>query len=315
MRIAIYGAGGLGGYFGAKLAMAGEEVVFIARGEHLQVMQRDGLRIDSSIHDSFHLDTIHATSSASEAGRCDLILMAVKSWQLARAAKAARPMIGPHTLVVPMQNGVDAVPILIDALGERHVLAGLSRLISERAAPGHIHHFGISPYVAIGELNNQRSERAEKLALCFENAGIECEIPEDIYTALWEKFLLVGGWGSPAAVARAPLGPLRQLPESLAMIAAAMHEIADVARERGIPLPQDAVERCMASLEALPPEASTSFQRDIEAGRPSELEALCGAVVQLGREVGVPTPVNAFCHAALLPLEQRARGELNFSPP
>jgi 2-dehydropantoate 2-reductase len=315
MRIAIYGAGGVGGYLGARLLRAGEDVVFIERGEHLHALQNVGLSIESCVHESFSLCNLSATESPNEAGRCDLIIMCVKSWQLERAALTARPMIGPHTLVLPTQNGVDASNILASVFGPRHVLCGLSRLLSEIISPGVIRHFGVAPQLDIGELDNSRSDRLEAVAATLRNAGICIEIPEDIHAALWAKLVLIAGWGGPAAVARAPLGVLRGMGDSLAMIAEAMHEIDAVARARGIELPEDTLAAAMQTLGNLPTAASTSFQRDIEAGRPSELDALCGAVTRLGREAGVPTPVNHFCQTALLPLELRARGELAFAMP
>ncbi len=312
MRIGIFGAGGIGGYLGARLARAGVDVFFIERGEHLRVMRESGLRV-LSLEGNFHLDSVTASDSPADAGRCDAIFMAVKTWQLDDAARHLGPMIGPHTLVIPLQNGVDAVPTLAARLGERHLVAGLARLLSERPQPGVINHFGLRGEILIGELDNRRSERLAALRNVLIDAGINCTIPADIHVALWEKFVAIVGWGGPASLARAPLGALRSVAESRALIAAGMHEVADVGRARGIALDSEVVERKLAVLDGLPAAATNSLQRDFQQQRPSELDALCGALIRLGREVGVPTPVAAFCHAALLPLELRARGQLDFA--
>lgn len=307
MRLAIMGSGGVGGYFGARLAEAGQEVTFIARGEHLAEMRRHGLRV-SSIEGDLHLPEVKATDDPAKAGAMDAVLVAVKSWQVAEAARAIRPMIGPDTFVVPLENGVEAADILADRLGQAHVLDGLCGILAWREAPGHIRHAGVSPFVRFGERDNRRSKRAERLKAAFDQArGVTAEIPDDIQVAVWSKFLFICAMSGIGSVTRAPIGVTRSLPETRTMIEQILAEIEAVARARGVALPADAVERAMRFIDALPEASTASMQRDIMAGLPSELESQNGAVVRLGREASVATPVNAMIHAALLPQERAAR--------
>jgi 2-dehydropantoate 2-reductase len=309
MRVAVVGAGGVGGYFGGRLAQAGEEVVFIARGENLRALQSSGLRVDS-IKGNFHIQTVQASDDPSRVGAVDAILVAVKAWQVAEAAKAMRPMVGPSTFVVPLQNGVEAPYELIDALGAGHTLGGLCRISALIAAPGHIRHVGVEPYIAFGELDRRPSERSERLRLAFEAAGVQVEVPADIHIAMWEKFVFIAAISGVGGVARLPLGALRYVPETRQMLVKAMQEITAVARGRGINLASDLVARTLAFIDGSPYGVYASMARDITEGNPSELHYQNGAVVRMGRKLGIPTPVNAFIYASLLPQEMQARGEL-----
>ncbi len=312
MRIAVFGAGGVGGYFGGRLAQAGENVVFIARGEHLQALCTQGLRVES-VKGDFMLKSVQATDDPAKAGAVDVVLLGVKAWQVPEAAKAMGPLIGPETFVVPLQNGVEAPNQLAAVLGSQHVLGGLAKIISFKVGPGHIRHAGAEPYVAFGELDNRHSERAERLRQAFVRAQVTVEIPPDIQAALWEKFLFVVSWGGMGAVTRAPIGVLRSVPETRRMLEQAMHEIYTVAQAREIALPEDAISKTIAFGDTLPPNGTTSLQRDIVEGKPSELESWNGAVVRLGQEVEVTTPLNAFIYHSLLPLELRAGGQVLFT--
>ncbi len=311
MRIAVFGAGGAGGYFGGRLAQAGEDVVFIARGEHLQALRTHGLRVDS-VKGDFVLQSVQATDDPAQVGVVDVVLLGVKAWQVPEAAQAMRPLVGPETFVVPLQNGVEAPAQLAAVLGAQHVLGGLAKIISFKVGPGHIDHAGAEPYMAFGELDNRPSERAERLRLGFERAGVTVEIPPDIQAALWDKFLFVVSLGGVGAVTRAPFGVLRSVPETRQMLEQAMHEIFAVAQARNIALPEDAIHKTIAFVDTLPPSGTTSLQRDIVEGRPSELASWNGAVVRLGQEVGVATPLHTFIYHSLLPLELRARGQVQF---
>ncbi len=311
MRIAVFGVGGVGGYFGGRLAQAGEDVVFIARGEHLQALCTHGLRVDS-VKGNFVLPSVQATDDPAQVGVVDVVLLGVKAWQVPEAAQAMRPLVGSETFVVPLQNGVEAPAQLAAVLSAQHVLGGLAKIISFKVGPGHIHHAGAEPYMAFGELDNRTSERAERLRLAFERAGVTVEIPSDIQAALWDKFLLAASWGGLAAVTRAPIGVLRSVPELRQMLEQGMHEVFAVAQARNIALPEDAIHKWIALVDTLPPGGTTSLQRDIVEGRPSELASWNGAVVRLGQEVGVATPLNAFIYHSLLPLELQARGQVQF---
>lgn len=311
MRIAIFGAGGAGGYFGARLAAAGEEVVFIARGDHLRRILAGGLRVDS-VDGDFVVRPAGATDDPAQAGTVDVVLVGVKAWQVPDAAQAMRPMIGPETFVVPLQNGVESPERLAAVLGRDRVLGGLARVLSFIVEPGRIRHLGGPAEIAFGELDHRPSARAQRLREVLSRAGLAARIPEDIHVALWEKFLFIVPIGGLGAVARAPLGILREVPETRRMLGQGMREILDVAHGRKIPLPRETVARTMAFVDTLPPAATMSMQRDIAAGRPSELDAWNGAVVRLGRQVGVPTPLHDVLYGCLLPSERKARGTLQF---
>lgn len=313
MRIAVFGTGGVGGYFGGRLAQAGEEVIFIARGEHLRAITERGLRVDS-IKGDFVIQPAQATDNPAEVGPVDAILVGVKAWDVPEAAQLMRPMVGPETFVVPLENGVEAPDQLATVLGREHVLGGLCKIISAIVAPGHIRHAGIDPYIAFGELDGRKSERAERLRQAFAKAtGVTAEVSDDIQAAMWEKFLFIAAISGVGAVTRAPAGVIRSLPETRQMLEQAMHEILAVAQARGVALSDEVIPKTMAFIDAIPADGTASMQRDILTGRPSELEYQNGTVVRLGRELGVPTPVNAFIYASLLPQELRARGKVVFS--
>jgi 2-dehydropantoate 2-reductase len=306
MRIAIFGTGAVGGYFGGRLAQAGEDVVFIARGEQLRVLRERGLRVDS-LKGDFTVRPVQVTNDLAQVGTVDAVLVGVKAWQVPEAADAMRPLVGPETFVVPLQNGVEAPDQLAAVLGTGHVLGGLCRIVSFVVEPGHVRHAGLEPYVACGELDNRPSERAGQLCGAFAHAGVTAEVPPDIRVAMWEKFLFIASFSGVGAVTRAPAGVLRTLPETRHMLEQAMHEVLAVAHARGVALPEPSIPRTMALIDGLPPEGTASMQRDVMAGRPSELESQNGAVVRLGQEVGVATPLHAFIYHSLTPMELQAR--------
>jgi len=312
VRIAVFGAGAIGGYFGGQLARAGEEVTFIARGAQLRALRGQGLRVDSPTGD-FVVQPVQATDDPAQVGVVDAVLVGVKAWQVTEAAQAMRPLVGPGTFVVPLQNGVEAPDQLAAVLGADHVLGGLCRIVSFVVEPGHIRHAGLEPYVAFGELDNHPSERAGRLREAFARAGVKAEIPPDIQVAMWEKFLFIASFSGVGAVTRAPAGVLRGQPETRRMLEQAMHEVLAVARARGIALPEESIPRTMTLIDSLPPGGTASMQRDVIEGRPSELESQNGAVVRLGREVGVSTPLHVFIYHSLLPLELRARGRVQLA--
>ncbi len=311
MRIAVFGTGAVGGYFGGRLAQAGEDVVFIARGEHLRAMLMHGLRVDSAKGD-FLVKPVQATDDPAQVGVVDVALLGVKAWQVTEAARAMKPMIGPETFVVPLQNGVEAPSQLAVLLGAKHVLGGLCGTMSWIVGPGHIRSIGEVHFVRFGELDKRPSERTEQLRKVFERAGVMVEVPSDIHVALWEKFLFVVSFGGVGAVTRAPIGVIRTLPETRRLLEQCMHEIFEVARARQIALSDGTVEKAMMFLDSLAPGGTTSLQRDIADGKPSELDAWNGAAVRLGQEVGITSPLHSFIYHSLLPLELRARGQVQF---
>ena len=311
MRVAIFGTGGAGGYFGALLARAGEEVTFIARGEHLRAIRAGGLRVETPGEDLL-IHPARATDDPEQVGVVDAVLVGVKTWQLGEAAEAMHPLIGPRTFVVPLQNGVEAAGKLAQVLGPGRVLEGLCGTVSRVVGPAHILSLGETNFIKFGEPDDRRSERAERLRRAFERAGVRAEVPADIRVALWEKFIFVAPYGGVGALTRAPAGVIRGLPETRRLLERGMQEIFEVARARRVALADDVVQKTFGLMDALAPGATTSLQRDIIAGRRSELDAWSGAVVRLGREAGVETPLHEFIYDSLLPSELRARGELQF---
>lgn len=306
MRVIVYGSGSVGGYFGGRLAEAGEDVWFIARGKHLHALQSSGLRVDSHKGDML-LEKVQATDQVQAIGHADVILMCVKTWQVPEAAQAIVPVVGPETFVVPLENGVEAVDQLAGVLGKEHVLGGLCRIASQVAAPGHIRHMGIEPYIAFGELDGKPSQRSEQLRQAFTRVGVWAEIPADITTAIWSKFLFIASVSGVGSVARAPIGVIRSLPGTRHMLQGVMQEVWTVGQAHGVNLPADSAEKTIAFIDGMPEATTASMQRDIAEGRPSELEAQNGAVVRMGEKHGLPTPVNSFIYASLLPQELKAR--------
>jgi 2-dehydropantoate 2-reductase len=306
MKISIFGVGGVGGYFGGRLAMSGNDVTFIARGNHLENIKRNGLRVDS-INGDFVIPKAQATNDPSSIGHVDLVLVAVKAWQVPDAASAIKPMIGAHTTVLPLLNGVEAVPQLAAEIGNERIVGGLCKLISSIVGPGHIKHAGVVPYVALGELDGSESARVDGIYDAFISAGVTVEKSESIQTAIWEKFLFIAAWSGVGAVTRVPVGMIRENNSTRNLLISSMQEIASVALSQGVGLLDDVVEKTMNYLDSLPYEGTASMQRDIEEGRPSELESQTGAVVRLGKQHEVATPVNSFIYSLLSLKEQIAR--------
>ena len=311
MRIAIFGTGGAGSRFGAQLASAGEDVVFIARGEHLRAMQTKGLRLETP-EDDILIHPAESSDDPAHVGKVDLVVLGVKTWQVKEAARAMKPMIGQETFVLPLQNGIEAATQLTEVLGAERVVGGLCGTLSRIEAPGHIRSIGRVHFVRFGELENAPSKRTIELRKVFQRAGVDVEVPSDINAALWEKFLFVVSFGGVGAVTRSPIGVTRTLPETRQMLENCMHEIYAVARGHQISLSDGVIERTMEFVDSLDPSGTASLQRDIADGRPSELEAWNGAVVRAGKEVGVATPLHEFIYHSLLPQELRARQQGKF---
>jgi 2-dehydropantoate 2-reductase len=306
VHIVIIGAGAIGCFFGALLMEAGNAVTFVARGPTLEALRTRGLRVESPRGDRLLTD-IRATPNPSEAGPADLVIVAVKTWQLDSVLDSIRAVLGPRSLVLPLLNGVGAAEILTRALGREAVLNGMCRVIVERIGPAHVRHRGVDPFIAFGRPDNLRTERLIAVQEMFAKAGIASDIPSDIRVPIWMKFLFIAPVGGVGACTGYPMGKMRSDPESRDLITRAMREIYSIACAKGIPLSSRAVEKTLASLDAVPDESTTSMQRDLMEGRPSELDQQTGAVVRAGRSLGVPTPVNEMIYERLLPLEQAAR--------
>ena len=309
MRVAIYGAGGLGGFYGARLACAGNDVAFIARGAHLAAMRERGLRVSSPLGD-MHLPEPVATDDPADIGPVDLVLVAVKTWQIPEVATAMGPLLGEHTLVLPFLNGVEVSDDLAAVVGTERVLGGLSKVFSKIEAPGVIHHFTPNVFVAFGELDGADSGRVRALVDMFSAAGVDAEVSPAIRVELWKKLLLVSSWAGLGALARSPMGVMRGQPETRSLIDRSIGEGLAVARATGHAVDAAYKEEMWAFYRTMPADATASMQRDIMDGRPSELDAWNGAICRFGARAGVDTPVHSFTYHTLLPMERRARGLL-----
>jgi 2-dehydropantoate 2-reductase len=310
MNVCIFGAGGVGGYFGGRLAQSGLDVTFIARGAHLDAIKNHGLNV-KSINGDFTVPRAKATDQPETVGTVDLVLCCVKSWQVTEAARQMRPMVGPETVVIPLLNGVEAHDVLANALGADHVMPGLCKLITMLDGPGHIRHAGADPYLAFGDIDGGLSERGKHVARLFSAAkGMTVHLSPNIISQLWRKFMLIAPWSGMGALTRSPIGVIRSIPETRTMLMDSIHEVYDVARANGIDIEAQAAQDTLEFIDSLPPEGTASMQRDIVSGRPSELHEQCGAVVRYGEKVNVPVPVSTFTYHSLLPLERAARSEL-----
>lgn len=306
MRIAVIGAGAVGGYFGGRLADAGEEVSFVARGRTLAALASRGLKIESPLGD-LTLEDVRATDDPATVGEVDAVVLGVKAWQVPEVAPAIRPLVGRETCVVPLQNGVEAADQLAAVLGPEPVVGAVCKIICRVVEPGHVRHFGARPAIALGELDGRASARLERLRRALERARVAAETPPDIRVAMWEKFLFITAVSGIGAVTRSPLGVTRAIAETRAVLEEAMREVVAVAAARGVALAPQTVARTMAAVDRLPADATASMQRDLMEGRPSELESQNGAVVRLAHELGVATPIHRFLYASLLPMERQAR--------
>jgi 2-dehydropantoate 2-reductase len=312
MRIAIFGSGGVGGYFGGRLAQAGFDVTFIARGEHFSAMHEGGLRVDSIAGD-FILDKVHVTDDPKTVGQVDFVICAVKAWQVISAAKSMKPMIGDDTLVIPLQNGIEATAQLAKVLGAEAVLGGLCALIAFQTLPGHIKHIGANPLIRFNRIDSQADVRVNHLSEAFNHCqGVKSSIPSDVNAAMWLKFLLVSPWSGMGAVSQAPIGVLLKLPETRQLLLDSMQEVYQLAMAQDIKLADDCLQKTIAVLESLPINSTTSMQQDMAKGKPSELDEQSGAIVRMGKAFDINTPVSRFILDCLRPQELRARGALSF---
>jgi 2-dehydropantoate 2-reductase len=306
MRIAVIGAGGVGGYFGGRLAQAGLDTTFIVRGATLEALRTHGLRVES-INGDFTLDRVQATNDPASVGVVDVVLLAVKAWQIPEAVANIAPLLGARTMVVPLENGIDAPDVLRELVGAEHAVGGLCAIVSFVVAPGHVKHAAFDPVIMFGELDHQTSARTRALLDAFVKAGVKAEIPQDIQRSLWTKFLFIAPLSGIGALTRVAVGEWRVMPEVRAIVDAMLRELIAVAAARGLDLGADALEKTWQRYDTLAPASTSSLQRDVMEGKPSELDAQLGAVVRLGEAANVATPVTRLVYHALLPQERVAR--------
>jgi 2-dehydropantoate 2-reductase len=299
MRIAIVGSGGVGGYFGARLAAAGADVVFFARGRHLQALRTSGLRLES-LKGNLHLPNVNATDDPAAIGPVDVVFFTVKLYDNESATELLPPLVGPGTVVIPFQNGVDSVDLLTRAVGRPHVAGGTAYLAAVIAEPGVIRHTAMD-HLVFGELDGTRGPRLERLLEACRLSGFQATLSEHIEIDIWSKFVRLSTLSGMTAVTRSPIGPLRDDPDVFAMWQAALMETMAVARAKGIPLTAQVFDQTITMLQGLPPGAKSSMLEDLERGKPLELPWLSGAVVRIGAEVGVETPIHRFIATVLRP--------------
>ena len=300
MRIAVIGAGGVGGGFGAALAKAGADVTFIARGAHLAAMKNAGLKVKSPRGDA-HLVPTQATDNPAEIGKVDFVLFCVKLWDVESAGQAIKPLIEPDTAVMTLQNGVDAHERLIPILGERAVMGGVAQISASITAPGEITQVGTFMRMVFGELDGSRSERGEQFFALCEKAGFDAMLSKTILTDLWMKFILLASNAGMMALARQPIGNLRDDPDMHPIFLAAYREVVAVGQAKGVALPSDAVDRVVELTRHFPPTMKASMALDLDRGNRLEVPWLSGKVVELGKQFGIPTPTHAMMHAMLKP--------------
>lgn len=305
MKIAIIGAGGVGGYFGGRLAEAGFDVTFLARGEHLKAMQQNGLTI-KSIKGNFKVSPVNATDRISAIGSADLIIIALKAWQIKDIAKDLGDLANRDTMVLPLQNGVSVIDELKEQLKLENIIGGLCRIISKVESPGVINHSGVEPTIIFGELDNAETARIHKLKAVFDHAGITARISDDITADLWKKFIPICVSGL-LAVTGTTYGELRELKETRQLMLELLDEIFLLSQKAGIRIEPDFVAKAVAFIDSFPYDSTSSLTRDIREGKPSELEYQNGTVVKLADKYDAEAPVNRFIYYCLLPMEIKAR--------
>jgi 2-dehydropantoate 2-reductase len=305
MNIVVIGAGGVGGYFGGKLAKAGFDVTFIARGKHLEAIKERGLQVKSVLGD-FVVHT-KATDNINEIKNPDLVILGVKSWQVLEVAKQLKSVITPRTMVLPLQNGADNADTLLSVLPKENVLAGLSKIVSKVESPGVINHFAFEPEIIFAEYNSEDTIRIKELKAVFDKAGFKNTLSKDIQLDIWRKFLFITMVSGIGAITRVIYKYLQQSDEIKEIIWKTGEEVVSVANAKGIPLKKQDIEFSMQAFINSVPNTTASMQRDMMEGKPSELENFNGYIVNQGKLLGIETPTNAFIYYCLLPQEMKAR--------
>jgi 2-dehydropantoate 2-reductase len=298
MKIAVYGTGGVGGYFGSRLAAAGEDVTFIARGTHLEAMRKNGLVLKSGLGD-LHIDPARATDDPASIGPVDAVFISVKLYDTESAAEGCKPLVGPDTLVVSFQNGVTAADTLSAALGSAPVIGGTTYIMSTIKSPGVISHLGTMAKLVFGELDGKRTARVEALLAACENAGFDATLNDNITSAIWHKFVFFAALSGLTALMRKPIGPIRTDPDTRALCRATLEEGIAVAAAKGIAMPPNMIDKHMTTVDGLPETMASSMYHDISAGKRLELPWISGAMVRFGRELDVPTPIHEMICTAL----------------
>jgi len=316
MKIAIMGTGGVGGYYGALLARAGQDVTFIARGEHLKAIRQGGLRI-KSVNGDFTISPAAATDNPADIGVADLIIFATKTYQTEEAAGLISPMIGADTMILPLQNGVDSAERIGAIAGMSHMLAATTWIYAAVEAPGIIGHYSKFSRIAVGEIDGSDTARVQAVFQTLNTSGATIELSSEIQKKIWTKFVFISAISAVGCLTHVTIGEFRNVPETRTILAEAVAEVSAVGKSRGVELDNDILDSTMKFVDAGSPEMKPSMQRDFEAGRVSELESMIGVIPRFGREGNVPTPVMDFAYAMLKPAEllaHRARDRKQEGP-
>jgi len=308
MKILIMGTGGVGGYYVGLLAQQGNEVTFVSRGAHLYAIRQDGLKV-KSVHGDFTVFPANAVEDPATVEPVDLILFCVKTYNTDEATQAIRPAVGSQTVVLSLQNGIDAAERIGKVVGLEHVLGGATWLSSAVEAPGVIKQVSQFRRIVFGELNGGRSERIQSIYEVLNQTGITLEISEDIQKVLWTKFVFIAAVSSIGSLTRLSMGDYRSVPETRVLLSSIMQEVKALAQAQNIKLDNDVVAKSMEFIDNSGPHIKPSMQLDVESGRRTELESMIGVIGRKGRELRVPTQVADFVYGSLLPIEFRARNE------
>ena len=292
MKIAIMGSGGVGGFYGGRLAHAGCDVTFVARGAHLKAMREGGLTIENEAQGNIHLPRVKVVEDSATIGQVDLVIIAVKLWDTESAARAVKPIVGSASAILSLQNGVIKDDILRREFGEAAVMGGVGYVATHIARPGVIRQTGTLQRLIFGEYDGRRSARAETLLAALLRAGIQAELSGDIRRTLWEKYSFLVGLSATTATMRVPIGAIRSNPQTRAFLFDILKETVAVGRALGVALPENYAEDRLAFADSVPADMTSSMHHDLERGNPLEVAWLSGGVVQLGKQAGVPTPAN-----------------------
>ncbi len=302
MKIAMMGSGGVGGFFGGRLAKAGCDVHFIARGAHLAAMREHGLTIENQPQGDIHVPKVNATDDPASLGTVELVILSVKLWDTEAAARQIRPIVGADTAVLSLQNGVVKDDILRSVFGEKAVMGGVCYVATHIAKPGTIRQTGTMQRIVVGEYDGTQSQRARDLHAALLRSGVTAELSDDVRRSIWEKYVFLVGLSGATTSMRHPLGPLRANPQTRSFFHDLMREVVAVGRAHGVALPAGYAEDRLAFADTLPADMTSSMHHDLDKGNRLELEWLSGGIVKLGAEKGVPTPCNrAVC--AILALQ------------
>ena len=298
MRIVVIGTGGVGGYFGARLTEAGENVTFVARGAHLEAIKSRGLTVYSALGD-MHLKDVQCTENTRDIGHADIVMIAVKLWATDEAIQTAKPLLGKNTGIISFQNGILAEESLIAAYSSQHTMGGVANIAALIEEPGVIRHNGNMASLAFGELNNTQSERAQSLLTACSRANIKAEIPDDINRAIWEKYIRLVTMSAMTTLCRMPIGPIRDEVHTRNLLSQILAEIIDVGKAKGLKFSDNVLQEQLDIIDGYPPSMVASMCGDLRRGYPLEVPWFSGTIVRLGKELNIPTPANGFVYAAL----------------